>query len=591
MLKYIWIGKYESDILQDEIFIGSITMFGSNRNTNYSFFESFKNKSFDYNDFISFIAEKSELVLSENKNCKLYFYNPSWAYDILKTNKNLINYIANELNPKKLIDFLNDKAMSRLWISNIVKIPPFVVLSKNECTYKNIKTLFDNSDTFIVQQNVSEGGEGTFLLNEKNDISNLLSEFETFLVSPFLEKSISLNVTLICNKNKEYVAFPISEQIFDSKNNYIGSDFIAGDNIYKLNQKNIDNFISKIAEVLLKNSYTGICGIDFLLHNDDLYFIEFNPRFQGSSFLLNIWLKNCFKLSLYELNLNYFNSSEIFAFKQDIKNTKLLNSYINCSSKMVPDDYDRIITDGKITKIQRAIFSKQIIKSDYGYTSNDYYNYFATKYKLILPDYEKMIQTQGDVLSKIFINYAKIKVKKVLDCTCGIGVQTISLAKQNYKVCGSDISQKELEVAKMESKKRKLDIKYYVADCQDLQSVFIEKFDAIISIDSALPHLLTKDNFYRALNSIYNQLKKGGVFLASFRDYKKMLEEKPLWAYPPRYRKTEEQDIIIIRSLDWDNDICESHQYYIENDKKIILNYIIVNTNNGQSQKISFLIF
>lgn len=97
--------------------------------------------------------------------------------------------------------------------------------------------------------------------------------------------------------------------------------------------------------------------------------------------------------------------------------------------------------------------------------------------------------------------------------------------------------------------------------------MFKDKFDAIISMDSALPHLLTESNFRLAFNSIYMQLNKGGVFLASFRDYENMIQNQTLWAYPPRYKKTEKKDIVVVRYFEWNDDICESHQYYIENDK------------------------
>lgn len=573
MLEYIWVGKNESDVLQNDIFLYSITLFGSNKNNNYSFFENYKTRSFDYYSFISFIAEKSELIIKHNNTCKLYFYNPTWAYDVIRVDENLIDYMASELIPSKTLDFLNNKAMSRLWISNIIKIPPFVLLSKSECSYENIKSLFENYDTFIVQQNVSEGGEGTHILKKDTPIMNVLNESETFLAAPFFEKSISLNVTLLINNDGEYISCPISLQVFDDKNNYIGSDFIAGNYVYQTHKNSIDNFIIKIAKILMEISYIGICGIDFIIHNDELYFIEFNPRFQGSSFLINIWLKEMIDISLYELNLMCFNCTSFLEIKQIINDKRIPQSYLIYDSKSIQHNFlnnhtaEKIITDGTNILFQRAVFNEQITDVHYEYTSNDYYNYFATKYKYILPDYEKMIESQGDILSNIFEKFSEISVSKVLDCTCGIGVQTISLAKKSYIVYGSDISQKELDVAEKESKRLGLDINYYLADCRDLQSVFKDKFDAIISMDSALPHLLTESNFRLAFNSIYMQLNKGGVFLASFRDYENMIQNQTLWAYPPRYKKTEKKDIVVVRYFEWNDDICESHQYYIENDK------------------------
>ena len=86
-------------------------------------------------------------------------------------------------------------------------------------------------------------------------------------------------------------------------------------------------------------------------------------------------------------------------------------------------------------------------------------------------------------------------------------------------------------------------------------------------MDSALPHLLTKQNFIKMFNSVLSQLKDGGVFLASFRDYNKLLIEKPDWAYPQRIKKFPDKDIIVVRNFEWDHHICISHQYYIERNK------------------------
>lgn len=181
----------------------------------------------------------------------------------------------------------------------------------------------------------------------------------------------------------------------------------------------------------------------------------------------------------------------------------------------------------------------------------------------MLKNWEDKIQKQGKILSLLFKNYAKIDVKHVLDCTCGIGIQTISLAYENYDVFGSDISQKELEVAKKESIKRNLNIEYFHADCRFLEKSTNKHFDVIISIDSALPHLLTRNNFLLAFKSIYNRLQPGGIFLSSYRDYATLLNEKPNMAYPVRFNKEKDIEYTILRRWKWDDDIIYSKQYVI----------------------------
>ena len=194
----------------------------------------------------------------------------------------------------------------------------------------------------------------------------------------------------------------------------------------------------------------------------------------------------------------------------------------------------------------------------------NYYDYFATKYKYILPNLENDILTEGPILKNIFEKFAERTVCNVLDCTCGIGVQTISLAKLGLNVVGSDISIKELDVARNESENRNLRIPYFVADCRKLENTFKQQFDAIISIDSALNHLLCKEDITTALHSIYNRLFTGGIFIASFRDYDEMLKQKPMWAYPTRHHITSNGSAIILRHLTWNHNICTSNQFYID---------------------------
>ena len=248
-----------------------------------------------------------------------------------------------------------------------------------------------------------------------------------------------------------------------------------------------------------------------------------------------------------------------------------LQSLIDCfvpyawtySSKS--DSLEKIVlSDGKTVTSIKYIYSYRISPSRISHLPTNYYNYFATKYKYILPDFENDILTEGPILKNIFERYAERTVRNVLDCTCGIGVQAISLAKADLNVVGSDISSKELDIARKESEKRNLKIPYFVADCRKLEDTFKQQFDAIISIDSALNHLLCQEDITTALRSIYNRLFTGGIFIASFRDYDEMLKQKPIWAYPIRYHMTSNGSAIILRHLTWNNSICTSNQFYID---------------------------
>lgn len=154
-----------------------------------------------------------------------------------------------------------------------------------------------------------------------------------------------------------------------------------------------------------------------------------------------------------------------------------------------------------------------------------------------------------------------------MDCTCGIGIQAISLALLGYNVTGTDISKRELLWEKQEANKRNVKIDFLYADCRFLENYINKKYDAIISIDSALPHLLNRQNFILAFSSIYNHLSEGGVFLSSYRDYASLLKSKPDMAYPVRFKKENDIEYTIFRRWKWENNIIHSRQYVIEETK------------------------
>ncbi len=561
MKKYIWIGKYESELMNSASFEGTITIYGSNYGNNYAFLEEQK-KDFNYDEFISFIVEKIYALIKTNNNYRFLLYNELWGYDIIKKHSDLRHYLIlhNEIH---MLEFLNNKILSRTWMcSKHIQTPPFFIGNKKDCSYETMKEHFNGYDTFIIQDCVSEGGEGTIIIDENNkELCEQLNNQRTFIISPYFYNSLSLNMTVICNKSG-CVKFPISEQLFDNNYMFNGSDFISGHEIYLAHKDMIDEFIDKIASILIQNEYIGVCGIDFVIDDEKIMFIEFNPRFQGSSFLLNYHFK--------QTNLPLLQELQLRLCKDDYYNSQIQSLY-DCivpyawSYNSKSDHLERVIlSDGKTSISIKNIYSNRISSSQISHLPTNYYNYFATKYKYILPDWEKDILTEGPILKNIFKRYAERNVHNVLDCTCGIGVQTISLAKVGLNIVGSDISSKEIDVARKESKSRNLKISYFVADCRKLEDTFKQQFDAIISIDSALNHLLCPEDISVALHSIYNRLFTGGIFIASFRDYDEMLIKKPMWAYPTRYHTTPNGSAIILRHLTWNDNICTSNQFYID---------------------------
>jgi 2-polyprenyl-3-methyl-5-hydroxy-6-metoxy-1,4-benzoquinol methylase len=94
----------------------------------------------------------------------------------------------------------------------------------------------------------------------------------------------------------------------------------------------------------------------------------------------------------------------------------------------------------------------------------EFYDDLSPFYHLIFQDWDASIEKQANILDKAIKFKWGDDVSSIVDVSCGIGTQSIGLAKLGYKVEASDLSQKEIERAKDEAKKRGVDIKFSVAD-------------------------------------------------------------------------------------------------------------------------------
>lgn len=101
------------------------------------------------------------------------------------------------------------------------------------------------------------------------------------------------------------------------------------------------------------------------------------------------------------------------------------------------------------------------------------------------------------------------KVKTVLDMTCGTGSQVFYLAERGYEVIGNDFSPALLDIARGKAKEMVRNITF-IDD--DIRRVKAGKFDAVITIFSAIGHL-TKTDFEKTLQNIRTNLKDDGVYI------------------------------------------------------------------------------
>lgn len=70
-------------------------------------------------------------------------------------------------------------------------------------------------------------------------------------------------------------------------------------------------------------------------------------------------------------------------------------------------------------------------------------------------------------------------------------------------------------------------VSFALADLCSLSQTIAGEFDVVMAMDNAIPHLLSDEDLHLAAQEVRAKTRAGGLFLASIRDYDRLLEEHP----------------------------------------------------------------
>ncbi len=200
-----------------------------------------------------------------------------------------------------------------------------------------------------------------------------------------------------------------------------------------------------------------------------------------------------------------------------------------------------------------------------------FYDNLASHYDKLFLDWQSTTHEQATILHKLFENNGFDKRSHILDCACGIGTQAIGLARLGYNVTASDISDGEIAEAKTRASDANVKIRFENADFCALSKTFKEKFDIVIAMDNALPHMLSSTDLANAIKSITNQINENGIFVGSIRDYDALLKDKPPYS-PPYIHKTPKGQRLSFQTWDWNDDHYKLVQYIIDDSENLEVN-------------------
>jgi len=139
-------------------------------------------------------------------------------------------------------------------------------------------------------------------------------------------------------------------------------------------------------------------------------------------------------------------------------------------------------------------------------------------YETLFEDYGRKYDnenfTQGTIGECDFIekeiNYDKSL--KIIDIGCGTGRHSIELTERGYKVIGIDLSESQLEQAKVKAKAQNLQIDFQKHDARNLP--FKNEYDlAIMLCEGAFSLMETDEMNYEILRNAANSLKAAGKLI------------------------------------------------------------------------------
>ena len=156
-----------------------------------------------------------------------------------------------------------------------------------------------------------------------------------------------------------------------------------------------------------------------------------------------------------------------------------------------------------------------------------FYDDMAEEYHFIFADWGKSVYRQADILENFLTKLGENPPKTVLDCTCGIGTQTIALAMKGYQLLGTDLSPAEIEHAKEYAQRFELQQipGFAVADLLQAPSN-PQEYEIVLAFDNAIAHFHSEEELARALQTMRLQLKAGGLLALSLRDYDALAKER-----------------------------------------------------------------
>lgn len=360
-MKLYWVGPRESDLIgAEDLFQGSITLYGSGTGNNQTFCAESGiriNHNMDHPETDEFVISCQKKLVDTYPDCRFMSYNPNCLVGAPKT----VQDRTICFNTEEILQLLNNKLSFREFAKGTVPILPYQKLPGAACSLQQLRK--DGMEAFVVQEAFSSGGEGTYILKAGTaaQVDSWLDPKREYLVSPYYPENVPLNMHAVIFDD-QIALFPGSIQVVVREGNrllYRGADYIAyrllPEKIRHIYQKNVYRLCEQIRSV----GYRGVLGVDAMwIGGDEIYILEINDRFQGSTHVLNQALRENGFQSVQQYNLDAFLkktiSDETIHAVAELVVPYSSFSQINCDGgRHARHVYERSVLDRHMVKLLR----------------------------------------------------------------------------------------------------------------------------------------------------------------------------------------------------------------------------------------------
>jgi SAM-dependent methyltransferase len=193
----------------------------------------------------------------------------------------------------------------------------------------------------------------------------------------------------------------------------------------------------------------------------------------------------------------------------------------------------------------------------------DFYDGLAPYYHLNYGDWRASVDRQGQALAAILQAHGVEPPSRVLDAACGIGTQSLGLARLGYRITGSDLSAGAVVRARAEAEERELRIDFSVADMRSVAEHHGRTFDVVMACDNSIPHLLSDAEILAAFEQFYRCTEPGGLCLISVRDYSQENREG-VQVRTPVLHLRDGRRVVLFQVWEFDGPVYSMNLYVVE---------------------------